>query len=486
MSTKKLAKELGLLRQHRQSSAAQKRTLLSNQIFSYLIVIDFESTCWREKNNLTQEIIEFPAVLLNTCTGEMESEFHAYVQPQERPTLSTFCTELTGITQMQVEAGVPLQICLSQFGRWLQKLRLEKGAVFAARQHSSSAQPPGQKLCAFLTWSDWDLGVCLRYECQRKQIHKPHVLNSWIDLRSTYRKFYDRKPQGLNGALQDVGIEFSGREHCGLDDARNTARLAARMMRDGCVMKITRSLERTPLAAKPALTENCPKAPAGPNRASHQTAINKTRSTEENTLQVPDSLQSRKTLVGGRTTPLWGVCKEGNGPLPCSSVVGGPQIPTSREEEFCVEDEDRSTYDDVVLEDDAEGALVSLDNAENREASKSKEAYPFNGNWERAPAPDVAIGVAALSTTGKVTSPLCHCGRRAKSLRVSNGGPNQGKGFYCCAGRRSGGGEETGPTQNKRCHFFQWESALKSRWSISTSHVRATRPPPKSMLRKSW
>lgn len=35
--------------------------------------------------------------------------------------------------------------------------------------------------------TDWDLGVCLQYECKRKQLHKPDVLNSWIDLRSTYR-----------------------------------------------------------------------------------------------------------------------------------------------------------------------------------------------------------------------------------------------------------------------------------------------------------
>lgn len=35
--------------------------------------------------------------------------------------------------------------------------------------------------------ADWDLGVCLQYECKRKQLHKPDVLNSWIDLRSTYR-----------------------------------------------------------------------------------------------------------------------------------------------------------------------------------------------------------------------------------------------------------------------------------------------------------
>lgn len=46
--------------------------------------------------------VEFPAVLLNTSTGEIESEFHTYVQPQEHPVLSEFCTELTGITQVSV------------------------------------------------------------------------------------------------------------------------------------------------------------------------------------------------------------------------------------------------------------------------------------------------------------------------------------------------------------------------------------------------
>lgn len=44
--------------------------------------------------------VEFPAVLLDTSSGEVESEFHTYVQPQEHPVLSEFCTELTGITQV--------------------------------------------------------------------------------------------------------------------------------------------------------------------------------------------------------------------------------------------------------------------------------------------------------------------------------------------------------------------------------------------------
>ncbi|XP_072838648.2 ERI1 exoribonuclease 2 isoform X1 [Pogona vitticeps] len=247
MATKRLARQLGIIRRLSKTSLSDQsrdRPKL-RQLFSYLIVIDFESTCWNDNRKCyTQEIIEFPAVLLNTSNGEMESEFHAYVQPQEHPILSEFCTELTGITQNQVDEGVPLRICLSQFSKWIQKLQTEKNIIFSS-SHSSGAASEGQ-LCAFVTWSDWDLGVCLHYECKRKQLRKPAILNSWIDLRATYKLFYSRKPQGLNNALQDVGIVFAGREHSGMDDSRNTARLAWRMIRDGCVMKITKSLDKVP------------------------------------------------------------------------------------------------------------------------------------------------------------------------------------------------------------------------------------------------
>ncbi|KAM9492885.1 ERI1 exoribonuclease 2 isoform 1-T1 [Salvelinus alpinus] len=279
MSTKKLAKQLGFVRKRSQSSTGQKKPLTSTQIFPYLIVIDFESTCWRERNSYGQEIIEFPAVLLNTSTGEVESEFHTYVQPQEHPTLSDFCTQLTGITQQQVEAGVPLHICLSRFSRWLQALEHQRGVVFPRDQRAPVAE---QRPCAFVTWSDWDLGVCLLYECKRKQLHKPAVLNSWIDLRATYRLFYNRKPKGLNGALQDLGIQFSGREHSGLDDARNTSHLAWRMMRDGCVMKITRSLERAPLKTKPLFGNgNVPGNGCPSNKRDNKTTIKNPSKTTE-------------------------------------------------------------------------------------------------------------------------------------------------------------------------------------------------------------
>ncbi|XP_012983021.2 ERI1 exoribonuclease 2 [Melopsittacus undulatus] len=242
MATKRLARQLGLARS---SARTRSSARAERQRFGYLIVIDFEATCWRDAGRRAPEIVEFPAVLLNTATGEIESEFHTYVQPQEHPILSEFCTELTGITQNQVDEGVPLSICLSQFLKWIQKIQMEKKIVFGTDIPCNSTSEA--KACTFVTWTDWDLGVCLHYECKRKQLRKPDILNSWIDLKATYRVFYNRKPKGLNGALQDLGIAFTGREHSGLDDSRNTARLAWRLICDGCVLKVTKSLDKTHL-----------------------------------------------------------------------------------------------------------------------------------------------------------------------------------------------------------------------------------------------
>ncbi|NXN08910.1 ERI2 exoribonuclease, partial [Indicator maculatus] len=222
----------------------------AEQHFGFLIVLDFEATCWRDAGRRSPEIIEFPAVLLNTSTGDIESEFHTYVQPQEHPVLSEFCTELTGITQDQVDEGLPLNICLSQFLKWIEKMQKEKKILFSTDtlsiyypKYSNSEA----KACTFVTWTDWDLGVCLPYECKRKQLRKPDIFNSWIDLKATYRAFYNRQPKGLNGALQDLGIAFEGREHSGLDDSRNTARLAWRLICDGCMLKVTKSLDKAHL-----------------------------------------------------------------------------------------------------------------------------------------------------------------------------------------------------------------------------------------------
>jgi len=69
------------IKRKRKSKCIEVRLTVDNELFVYCAV-------------------EFPAVLLNTRSGEVEDEFHRYVQPQECPILSDFCKQLTGISQV--------------------------------------------------------------------------------------------------------------------------------------------------------------------------------------------------------------------------------------------------------------------------------------------------------------------------------------------------------------------------------------------------
>ncbi|KAK9851338.1 hypothetical protein WJX84_005213 [Apatococcus fuscideae] len=131
-----------------------------------------------------------------------------------------------GITQDRVDRGLPLVEVLRQHSEWL-------------RMHGLLGA--GKQSWAPITWSEWDLKVQLETECKWRHISKPSYLQRWIDLRPHYAKFVNR-PCGLRGSVEQAGLEWQGRLHSGIDDAINTARLAAFMMRDrGALLTITGS-----------------------------------------------------------------------------------------------------------------------------------------------------------------------------------------------------------------------------------------------------
>lgn len=82
-----------------------KKKEIKDHPYKYFICVDFEATCFIQsyQKRKIQEIIEFPAVLINLETGKIEKEFHSYVQPTEIPILSDYCKNLTGIEQASVE-----------------------------------------------------------------------------------------------------------------------------------------------------------------------------------------------------------------------------------------------------------------------------------------------------------------------------------------------------------------------------------------------
>lgn len=209
--------------------------------FKYLIVIDFEATCFEKPfNRNKQEIIEFPACLLNLETGAIEKEFHKYLRPIEIPELSDYCKNLTGITQETVDEGELFPDVMEDFRKWVKSTAKEFQLLFPKYKKSNI-----DGNCAFVTWGNWDFLIQLRNECTRKKVYKPSFFNQWIDLKEIYIEKGTFKTQFTFGdALEQSGIKFVGRPHNGLDDARNTAQLAYQMHKEGCFLRITKDLNQ--------------------------------------------------------------------------------------------------------------------------------------------------------------------------------------------------------------------------------------------------
>lgn len=196
------------------------------QQFDYVVVIDFEATCDRNMQILRpQEIIEFPSVLVNCRCLTVEDCFQTYVKPVHNPILTDFCTRLTGIQQEQVDNGIALVEALDMHDKWLE----EKGVK--------------EMNFAVLIWSDWDCKVMLDSECRWKGLKKPTYFNRWINLKLLFQNAFMGRKCNLKKAVELAGLEWTGRAHCGLDDAKNTARLALELMRRGTILTFTGSLE---------------------------------------------------------------------------------------------------------------------------------------------------------------------------------------------------------------------------------------------------
>lgn len=58
-----------------------------------------------------------------------------------------------------------------------------------------------------------------------------------------FQEWYKYRPKNFSDALLHVNMLFEGREHSGIDDARNIARLATRMVKDGATLTITKDLK---------------------------------------------------------------------------------------------------------------------------------------------------------------------------------------------------------------------------------------------------
>ncbi len=204
----------------------------------YLVVVDFECTCEDQEEPFLHEIIEFPAVLLDTIRRREVRHFHAFVKPTERPVLSDFCTRLTGIDQAKVDGAETLDRVLVKFCAWLDE--------FAGEDYSLAADCQS------------DLRHFLLAECRRKKIRVRDAWRAWVDLGRHLMVHFDlRRPGNLQMKLAKVGLTFEGTPHRGLDDARNIGRLALALQERGVALTINDGVVRP---RRPAVTKKERKA----------------------------------------------------------------------------------------------------------------------------------------------------------------------------------------------------------------------------------
>ncbi|VDK87850.1 unnamed protein product [Litomosoides sigmodontis] len=201
--------------------------------YDYLVVMDFECTCEADLYDYKHEIIEFPAILVDVRRKEIVDIFHSYVRPVANPQLSEFCSALTAITQEMVDKSLPFTDVLDSFRAWMQLHRLgQKDARYA-----------------FVTDGPWDIAKFFQMQCiQSKLSAVPHDFRFYINIRRSFTNKYCKKHStqriNLGGMLAFFNMEFEGRQHSGLDDSKNIARIVIKMLEDRSELRVNEKLVR--------------------------------------------------------------------------------------------------------------------------------------------------------------------------------------------------------------------------------------------------
>ena len=174
-----------------------------------ILVVDLEATCWEGQQEIADmEVIEFGCVVV-AGDGSVEREFSTFVRPVKSPTLTQFCTDLTSITQEDVEAAPEFRGACARIDEWLGSTR---GLIWGS-------------------WGYYDEKQ-LRVEGERHGVAPAFLDVPHVNLKKLWQKTQKCKPAGLRGALRYHGLDFQGSPHRGIDDARNIARLLPNISRD--------------------------------------------------------------------------------------------------------------------------------------------------------------------------------------------------------------------------------------------------------------
>jgi len=182
----------------------------------YRLIVDIRTTCPKEGAipKEKREIIEIGAVIFKVGSLEIVDEFNRFIRPLHNPTLTTtFCKEITTITQEDIDSAMGFKEVLEDFKKW----------------HT----PYYRDFCYFYSW-----GEHVKYQFQlESKLHgveypffikspKPfsresQIYDGYVNFQQKFATEQDVEPCSLDEALAYMNIESKGSYNRGIDNARN-------------------------------------------------------------------------------------------------------------------------------------------------------------------------------------------------------------------------------------------------------------------------
>lgn len=172
-----------------------------------ILVVDVESTCWKDAPPAGQrsEIIEIGICIVDVASGERLEKDSILVKP-ERSSVSEFCTQVTTLTQEQVDKGIPFAKACSI----LRKKYLSQQRVWAS-------------------YGDYDRKQFER-QCQSQNVSYPFG-SRHINVKTLFAVIHALPDEvGMAEALELLNLRLEGTHHRGGDDAWNIACILSKLL----------------------------------------------------------------------------------------------------------------------------------------------------------------------------------------------------------------------------------------------------------------
>ena len=165
------------------------------------VVLDLELT---QNLGTTPKIIQIGAAKMNSITGRVHSTFSELCNPGEVP--DAFITELTGITAEAISGAKPIKEVLKAFWVWFDNQQVG-GLIYQWGRGDTHDLASASKAAAVSI----------------------HPKTRSFDLKQFASPFRQAKKQSTAGGIKSTmslfGLEFHGRQHDALNDAKAAGEL---------------------------------------------------------------------------------------------------------------------------------------------------------------------------------------------------------------------------------------------------------------------